>query len=80
MRGLLGTSSLFAHVTFWVLLAYGWFSRELSDRSIAIFLALWAAGLCAVAFLGYPPLFTSILALLDIVLVLMLFQGDIRLP
>jgi hypothetical protein len=69
-----------AHVTFWLLLAYGWFWEELGLRSVSIVLGLWLAG-----WLGLPyapigaPLFPSLVAVLDVALVLLIFKGDLRL-
>ena len=69
-----------AHVTFWLLLVYGWFCDELGVRGIVIFLVLWLAGLFG---LPYAPigaaLFPSFVAVLDVALVFLIFKGDLRL-
>jgi hypothetical protein len=74
-----GIGALIAHVTFWVLLAYGWLADELGARGVVIFVALWVAGwfgLDLVPFGG--DLFFSYVALLDVVLVFVIFKGDLR--
>ena len=64
---------------FWVLLAYGWWQAELTKRTIAVFVVLWAAGMA-----GFPYLpigrgaFVGFVALMDVVLILMVFKKDIR--
>jgi hypothetical protein len=73
-------ATLVAHITFWVVLAYGWYWQEVSDRGAVLFVAFWAAG-----FLGLPylpsgdALFSSYVAVLDIVLVFLVFKGDLPL-
>jgi hypothetical protein len=69
-----------AHVTFWLLLVYGWFWDELGWRGILTFLALWLSGLVGLQFapLG-TALFPSFVAILDVVLVFLIFKGDLRL-
>jgi hypothetical protein len=74
-----GLAAWVAHVAFWILLPYGWFLDELSPRAIATFVLLWVAG-----WFGLPLLvpfgadiFFSWVALLDIVLVLLIFKGDV---
>ncbi len=76
-----GLAALIAHVTFWLLLAYGWFWEDVGPIDAAVFLALWAAG-----FFGLPylmtygaALFSSYVAVLDVVLVFLIFKGDVRL-
>lgn len=69
-----------AHGGFWFLLAYGYFWDEIGPRGLAVFVSLWAAGLYALsrAPLG-ADLSTSYVAVLDIVLVFIIFKGDVRL-
>ena len=70
-----------AQFAFWVILALGVFYGELSRRSIATFVALWAAGyfglprLSAYGGVFVPPY----IAVLDIALVWVVFKADIRL-
>ena len=63
---------------FWVLLAAGLWLDELSWKSAAIFVVLWIAAL-GVSWYESPMLFLPFVALLDIVLVLMIFKGDVTL-
>ncbi len=67
-----------AHLAFWVVLLVG--ARELGWRRMAIFVVLWAAGYAGSGRLaGGGFLFDSYVAVLDIVLVLVVFKGDLRL-
>jgi hypothetical protein len=68
-----------AHVTFWLLLAYGWFWGEVTGRGLAAFLTLWLCGWLGFAYLPFgPALFPSYVALLDVALVLAVAKGDVR--
>ena len=75
-----GIAAWIAQIGFAALLIWGWISRELAVKSAAIFLLLWG-----IAFIGLPrvpygaALFPSFVAVLDIVLVLLIFNGDVRL-
>lgn len=69
-----------AHLAFWILLIAGATTGTLSKPASAIFLVLWLVG-----YLGLPRIsawaagFVSPwAAILDIVLVLAMFKGDIR--
>jgi len=67
-----------AHLAFWVVLLMG--ARELGCRRTAIFVVLWAAGYAGSGRLaGGAFLFGSYVAVLDIVLVLLVFKSDLRL-
>jgi hypothetical protein len=76
-----GIAAWVAHVAFWILLSYGWFFDELEPRGIAAFVALWLAGWIGLPYLGSVAagMFFSWVALLDVVLVFLIFKGDIRL-
>ena len=75
-----GLAALIAHGGFWFLLAYGYFWDEIGVRGIAIFVILWAAGLSVLRYSGLASDFsTSLVAVLDIVLVFIIFKGDVRL-
>jgi hypothetical protein len=75
-----GLAALIAHISFWVLLPYGWFFEEIGPAGLTVFLLLWVAG-----YVGLPLvssgglLFSSFVALLDIALVFIIFKGDVRL-
>ena len=67
-----------AHGAFWVLTAFA--AATSGARRAMVFVALWLAGYAGSAWLDQgASLFVSYVAILDIVLVLMVFKGDIRL-
>jgi hypothetical protein len=71
---------MIAHVAFWVLLIAGRALGELGTKSTATFLVLWLAGLWGRPYTPYgTALFASFTALLDVVLVMLVFKRDIRL-
>src|SRR4249919_2493934 len=61
--------ALIAHAAFWVLLVRGWLGGELGTTAASVFLALWLLALAVASQLPYLP-FASVVALLDVVLVL----------
>jgi hypothetical protein len=67
-----------AHIAFVVLMVIGWVFGELGPRAAGAIVALWCAGLIAAVYFPLLP-FSSVVALLDIVLVLLVFKGDVRL-
>ena len=75
-----GLAAWIAHLAFWVLLVFGWMWDDLGGRGIAAFVLLWLAGFWGLRYfpLG-PDMFFSYVALLDVVLVFLIFKGDIRL-
>jgi hypothetical protein len=79
--GSVGIAARIAHVAFWGLLVYGWVWDEIDVRGIAIFVALWIAGLYGLPLLSEygAGLFSSYVAALDIALVFIIFEGDVRL-
>ena len=67
-----------AHVAFWVLIALA--ARAWRWRTVAVFVALWVIGYIASGQIAALNLFfMSFVAVLDIVLVLIVLQRDIRL-
>lgn len=70
-----------AQLAFWILLALGIAYGELGRRRVAAFVALWLAGYFGLPRLSWTAgLFvTSYIAVLDIVLVFMVFKTDVRL-
>lgn len=71
-----------AHLAFWALLVYGLVVQELNLKRASLFLVLWLAGLAALPYAPYAParaMFSSLVAVLDIALVLTIFKGDVRL-
>ena len=74
-------SSLVAHVAFWVILAFGVLSGELWPRRAWLFVLAWFVGAFVLPYV-VPPfslVVTPYVALLDIVLVLVVFKGDVGL-
>jgi hypothetical protein len=64
---------------FWLLLAAGWWVGALRVKGTAVFLLLWLAGFFGSRYVPYPTLWTSYVAVLDIPLVFVVFEGDVRL-
>ena len=77
MAGSAAIAGVIAHVAFWVLLALGW--RELRQGTIAVFATAWAAGWLALPLIDGALFFVPLVAVLDVVLVLLVFKGDVRL-
>ncbi len=77
MAGSAAIAGVIAHVAFWVLLVIGW--REVGGRTMAAFAAVWIAGWLGLPLLHGELLFVPLVAVLDIVLVLLVFKGDVRL-
>ena len=68
-----------AHVAFWVLIAVGWMSDDLSTRATMTVLALWLIAYISLPLLPYgAALFPSFVAVLDIGLVFTIFKGDVH--
>ena len=65
------------YIVFWGLL---WFARrELGWRGVAIFVGIWAGLLAACIYSGLSPyVFVAAQAVLDCILILVIFKGDIR--
>ena len=75
-----GIAALIAHITFWILLPYGWFWEELGRVGVAVFLTLWVIGFAGLPYLSYgASMFSSYVAVLDVVLVFLIFKGDVKL-
>jgi hypothetical protein len=70
-----------AQLAFWVLLALGIAYGELTRKGAAIFVALWLMGALGLPRLSsFMGLFvTPYVAVLDIVLVFIVFKGDVKL-
>lgn len=74
-------ASLVAHVAFWVILAFGLLTGELWPRRAGLFVLAWIAGAFVLPYLvpATALAITPYVALLDIVLVLVVFKEDVRL-
>lgn len=59
------------------LLVRGWLGGELATAGASVFLALWLLGLAVSSQIPYLP-FASVVALLDVVLVLIVVKGDVK--
>ena len=75
--GSLGCFAWLTHLVFWGLLLRG--RDELGPKWMWALVAVWLVGWRACTLLpGGPSLFMSLVALIDIVLVLVVLGGDIR--
>jgi hypothetical protein len=81
MVGSPGIGAVVSQVTFWSLLVTGIVNGALTKRGAAIFVLLWAAGYIGLSRIAWwtGPLATSWVAVLDIVLVFIVFKGDVTL-
>jgi len=70
-----------AHVAFWVLLALGLVYGEFGKGRAAALVGLWVVGFVGIPRIAWwtAQLVTSWVAVLDIVLVFVVFKGDVRL-
>jgi hypothetical protein len=75
-----GIAAWVAQAAFWMLLVLGWVFGELQVKVTLTFLGVWIAALLGLPHVPHgAALFPSLVALLDIALVLVIFKGDIRL-
>jgi hypothetical protein len=80
MLGSSGIAAWIAHVAFWALLLIGVGSGEVGKKGGALFIALWLAGYLVLPLVPSGGiLLTPYLAVLDIVMVFIVFKGDVRL-
>ena len=76
---LVGASAI-GHIIFWLLMFWAWMTNSISVNARRVFLVLWFAGWLGLKFVPYGGAwFSPFVAVLDIVLVLKIFNGDIRL-
>jgi len=68
-----------ALLLFWVLLVWSWVFEEMGHPGRAVFVALWVASNMALRAWNASDLFPSIVAVLDVILVLIVFKGDVPL-
>jgi hypothetical protein len=70
-----------AHIVFWALLLVGILNDVMSKWTAIAFAVLWIGGYFALPHFGMSGAFlvTPYVALLDVVLVLVVFRGDVRL-
>ena len=75
----LSARGILVHLIFWVLAAAGWYLGRLTGRRLGFFVAIWLVGVVGLPFLPMGALWlTAFVALVDIVLVLIVFKGDIK--
>jgi hypothetical protein len=68
-----------AHLAFWILLGLGWAYGELQLRGRITFVCLWLAAYFGLPFIpSGAAMFSSVVAVLDIILVFIIFKGDVR--
>ena len=80
--GSAAVAAWFAHVTYWILVAFGCVTGTLTMTRAIIVVLLWIAGAVALPYAPYLParsMFPSYVAVLDIALVLLIVKGDVRL-
>ena len=77
--GSIGIAGWIAHAAFWTLLLYGAAWGQVTGRGVAVFLILWVAGLLGLLYVPYgAAMFSPFVAVLDIVLVFVILEGDVR--
>jgi hypothetical protein len=68
------------HFVYWVLIIWGVATESLSVRAFVVFLLLWLVPFFTLDYFpAAAPFFSPYVAVLDIVLVFLLFRGDVRL-
>ena len=78
--GSVGIAAWISHIVFWVLILWGYLTESLSLRGSIIFAMLWLVPNVSLSFVpSAAPFFSPYVAVLDIVLVFLLFRGDVRL-
>ena len=68
-----------AHAAFWFLLVYGWAVDEIHATALAVFITLWVIARFGLPYLDAAAFFTTSIAILDIVLVFLIFKADVPL-
>jgi hypothetical protein len=69
--------ALFPLIAFWLLIYFG--RNELQSKTIRIFVAIWLVSLGIIILTGlHPGFFTAIQAMLDAILIIIIFGGDIQ--
>ena len=73
-------AGLVGHLVFWILVLSGWATETLSPRATVVLALLWIVPFFCRGFVpSAAPFFSPYVAVLDIVLVFVLFKGDVRL-
>lgn len=64
---------------FWVLLVAGWYLDELDLKSVGVFVAVYFVGSFGISLMSASGVLSVVLVvLLDVILVLKVFGGDVR--
>jgi len=72
-------ASFVAHFAFWALIVWGLIARELSAIAALAFAAIWFLLPLGLGYVPYgPAFFPPAVAVIDIVLVFIIFKGDLR--
>jgi hypothetical protein len=79
VTGSVGVAGWIAHIAFWAILGLGVAFGELQRRGAALSLLLWIAGVVVLPRLSSGSLVTSYIAVLDVLLVFVVFKGDVHL-
>ena len=81
MVGSAGIASLVAQLAFWILLVFGILGGQLSRTKVVLFVVLWLIGSFGLPRLAWwaSSLVISWIAVLDIALVFIVVNGDVRL-
>jgi hypothetical protein len=80
MIGSSAVAGWIAQILFWALILLGVGSGELGIKGAAIFVTVWLAAYLGLPFVSFGSLFlTPLVAVLDVVLVFLVFKGDVRL-
>ncbi len=78
--GSVAAAAWIGHLVFWILMVWGYLTESLSVRASVVFALLWLVPFFTRdAMPSVAPFFTSYVAVLDIVLVFLLFRGDVHL-
>ena len=64
---------------FWILIGVGWLLDRIGLKGVVTFVLLWFAGFAGSRFLSQEVFFLPYVAVLDIALSLVVFEGDVRL-
>ncbi len=79
MIGSSAVAGWIAQIVFWALVLLGVGSGELGIRGAVIFVTVWLAAYIGLPFVSFGSLFlTPSVAVLDVVLVFVVFKGDVR--
>ena len=79
MIGSPGIAAFIAQAAFIGLMVWGWLSGELAWKALTLFALAFIVGFVGRTYLQFGALFfPPVVAIMDIVLVLMIFKGDVR--